>query len=188
MLYDCQSPEFATNRPIPRGIDPRTIEIHARVRALRTGDVPCVACRKALAMFIHVDAYSGDRALCRLCAQIVIQRDRVDTMDERRQADRRHDDSRPLNRTIQDEYATAKRPPGDLFGKGFGRQTPATDLQTVLQGIREKLVDCFHCQTPAVLLRHRMGRAVPLCRAHAHGDSLDREITRQRKQREAMRR
>jgi hypothetical protein len=67
------------------------------------------------------------------------------------------------------------------------RQALSKAVRTVLQGIRDRHIDCFYCGLPAVILRHSVGRALPLCRQHVHGDQLDRQIGEQRARAGAMR-
>jgi len=71
------------------------------------------------------------------------------------------------------------------------RTTVTPTMHTLLQAIRDRSVSCFHCSAPAILLRSRVGRAVPLCRAHARhapADLVDREIAAQRARAATMRR
>jgi hypothetical protein len=53
-------------------------------------------------------------------------------------------------------------------------------MRTVLQGIRDGLITSTHCQTRAVLLRTRFDKPMPLCRRHAGGEHIDRQISEQR--------
>ena len=79
------------------------------------------------------------------------------------------------------EYATTV-PPG-----AQPRSPVSSAMRTILRGIRDREVTCLHCGEPAVLLRHRMGKPLPLCFRHSRSESLDHEIANQRAIAQSMR-
>jgi hypothetical protein len=71
------------------------------------------------------------------------------------------------------EYATTQNEPPP-------RGPITNEMRKIISAIRAGLITCSHCQDRAILLRARFGKSTPLCKRHAGGERIDRQIAEQR--------